>query len=260
MGDYLEADSTGRRFVDGNSYLRRISADSTDTTHINSHQLLMLDQDSVNYIRGFKDVRIWSVDFSSVSDTLFYDSSTEIFELISDPIAWHENIQLTGPYIAVQMDSNKVEQLKSFHKTIAVQQDSATGRLHQIKGDTLLASFEGDNLSRIQIYPNSHVLYHTMNENEEPDGAVEYTSPKTTMYFEDGNLTRVVAGKNDGFFFEEFPGLAERRLDGFAWNPGLRPERPDTTAAPRFPPIPAERPFTLPQRFIEYLRSQAGTK
>ncbi len=254
-GDYLEADSTGRRFVDGNAYLRRISSDTTDTMHINSDQLLMLDQDTVNYIRAFDNVRVWAPEFSSVSDTLLYNSSTEIFELISNPIAWHENIQLTGPYITVQMDSNEVRRLHSFHKTIAVQEDSATGRLHQIKGDTLTAYFEQGNISRIRIHPNSQVLYHTKNANDEPDGAVEYASPETTMYFKNGSLSRVVAGKNDGYFFEEFPGLKDRKLEGFAWNPDMRPLPPDTLVVPRFPPVPGERPFSLPERYIRYIES-----
>ncbi|MEX0845622.1 MAG: OstA-like protein [Balneolaceae bacterium] len=253
-GDYLEADSTGRRFVDGNSYLRRISADTTDTMHINSHQLLLLDKDTTSLIRGFKDVRIYSPKFSSVSDTLLYDSSTEIFELISNPIAWHNNIQLTGPYISVQLDSNEVQQLRSYHKTIAVQEDSATGRLHQIKGDTLIADFTEGDISRIKIYPNSQVLYHTKNEAGDPDGAVEYTSPQTVMHFKDGELQRVVAGKNEGYFFEEFAGLKDRKLKGFAWNPERRPQRPETEAEPRFPPVPRERPFILPRRFVEYMQ------
>lgn len=50
-GDYLEADSTGRRFVDGNGYLRRISADTSDTSHINASQLLLLEQDTTSLSR-----------------------------------------------------------------------------------------------------------------------------------------------------------------------------------------------------------------
>jgi hypothetical protein len=255
-GDYLEADSTGRRFVDGKGYMRRVSADTTDTTHIFANQLLLLEQDSTNLIRGYENVRVWSRKFSSVSDTLLYDSSSEIFELISDPIAWHDNIQLTGPYISVQMDSNEVQQLKSYLKTIAVQEDSATGRLHQIKGDTLIANFTDGNISRIKIYPNSQVLYHTQNEAGEPDGAVEYASPQTVMYFSNGDLQRVVAGKNDGYFFEEFPGLAGRKLDGFAWNPERRPERPKTEVVPRLPPVPKEPPFNLPYRYLKYINPE----
>ncbi|MBD3616182.1 MAG: hypothetical protein HUJ22_06365 [Gracilimonas sp.] len=252
-GDYLEADSSGRRYVDGNSYLRQISADTTDTTHINSDQLLMLDQDTTDLVRSYGNVRVWSNNFSSVSDTLLYDSSSEVFELISNPIAWHNNIQLAGPYISVQMDSNQVRQLKAYHKTIAVQEDSVTGRLHQIKGDTLIADFTKGDISRIKIYPNSQVLYHTKNEQDEPDGAVEYSSPQTVMYFKNGDLNRVVAGKNDGFFFEEFAGLKDRRLDGFTWNPDRRPQRPQVEAVPRFPPVPTARPFELPARFLEHM-------
>jgi hypothetical protein len=256
-GDYLEADSTGRRFVDGNAYLRRISSDTSDTTHINARQLLLLERDTVDYIRGYQEVRVWSPNFASISDTLLYDSAAEEFELISSPVAWHKTIQLTAPFISVQMDSSEVEQLRAYHKTIAVQEDSTTGRLHQIKGDTLVANFTKGSISKILIFPNSHVLYHTKNNNDEPDGAVEYTSPKTTMYFRDGDLHRVVAGKNDGYFFEEFSGLADRKLDGFAWNPELRPQPPDSTVVRRLPPVPKERPFALPQRFVEYLDASA---
>lgn len=255
-GEFLEADSTGRRYVEGNAYLRRVSSDTTDTTHINSDKLLMLDQDTTNIIRSFGNVSVWSPDFSSVSDTLLYDSSTEVFELISNPIAWHKNIQLTAPYITVQMDSNEVRQLNAYHKTITVQEDSVTGRLHQIKGDTLIADFADGNISRIKVYPNSQVLYHTKNEQGEPDGAVQYSSPQTIMYFNENELTRVVAGKNDGYFFEEFPGLKDRTLEGFTWDPNLRPERPKTEAEPRFPPVPQIRPFELPKRFVEYLQQK----
>lgn len=255
-GDYLEADSTGRRYVQGNSYLRQISTDSTDTTHINSTDLLMLERDSTDIIQAIQNVRVWSPDFSSVSDTLIYTSKTEIFELISNPTAWHKNIQLNGPYIQVQMDSNAVNYLTSYKNTITVQKDSTTGRYNQIKGDTLNVDFKDGQISRIKIYPNSQVLYHTQNEEGEPDGAVEYTSPQTIMYFEEGDLIRVKALKNNGYFFEEFPGLADRKLDGFKWQPELRPLRPEVAAEPRFPPVPLVRPFELPRRYLDYISQE----
>ncbi|MEX2363772.1 MAG: OstA-like protein, partial [Balneolaceae bacterium] len=99
-GDFIEADSTGRRFVYGNAYLRRISADTTDTTHINAEQLLLIREDTTSLINGFQNVRVWSPKFSSVSDTLRYNSETEIFQLIFKTIALHKNIQLTGTFIS----------------------------------------------------------------------------------------------------------------------------------------------------------------
>ncbi len=253
LGDYLESDSTGRRYVKGNAVLRNISSDTTDTTFINAHELLLLKEDTTSLIYGYDDVEIWNPKFSSLSDSLFYNSETEIFELTSNALAWHKNIQLTGPFIKVQMDSSHIRQLISFLKPIAVQEDSITGRLHQIKGDTLIADFEHGEISRILIHPGSHILYHTLNSENEPDGAVEYISPKTTMYFTSGKLERVIAADNKGYFLPEYDALAVRRLEGFSWQPALRPIKPIQVLRPRWPDIPQDKPFALPARYIQFL-------
>lgn len=253
MGDYLESDSTGRRYVKGNAFLRNISSDTTDTTFINSHELLLLKEDTTSLIYGYGDVEIWNPKFSSLSDSLFYNAETEMFELTSNAVAWHNNIQLTGPFISVQMDSSQIKQLTSFPNPIAVQEDSVSGRLHQIKGDTLTADFEHGEISRILIHPNSHILYHMLNSENEPDGAVEYISPKTTLYFKSGKLERVIAAENKGYFLPEYDALPGRRLEGFSWQPALRPEKPPQTLQHRWPEIPQEKSFALPARYIEFL-------
>lgn len=254
-GDYLEADSLGRRYVNGNGYLRNIDDDSTsaDTTHIYADELLMIENDSVSTISGFGKVSVWSVNFSSLSDSLFYDSDTELFELDGTPLAWHKNIQLSGPFISVQMDSNEVQELRSYVGAFAVQEDSSTGRLHQLKGDSLFAYFDSGSVSEILMYPKSEILYHTKNDAGEPDGAMESTSPKTILYFQNGELTQAKMGQNRGFFLPEYEGLIERRLDGFQWNPELRPEKTTEEPAPKWEPISKERPFNLPRRFIQFI-------
>lgn len=254
-GDFLEADSTGRRYVEGNGYLRKIDTDSTtsDTTHIYAQELLMIENDSSSTISGYIDVSVWSENFSSLSDSLFYDSEKELFELDGSPKAWHKRIQLTGPFIEVQLDSNRVKQLKSYIGAFAVQEDSATSRLHQLKGDSLIAFFDQGEVSQILIHPNSEILYHTKNENGDADGAMESTSPQTMLFFENGELVQAKMGKNQGFFLPEYAELATRKLDGFQWNPELRPQKTVSSPQPKWEPIPKERPFSLPSRFINFL-------
>ncbi len=248
-GNYLEADSSGRRYIDGNAYLRRISEDTTDTTHIFADEILLQEKDSTTFIDAYTQVKVWSEKFSSISDTLLYNSKDELFQLREEPKAWHKQIQLTGPYIFVQLDSSKVKQLTSYYETIAVQEDSTTGRLNQIKGDTLVADFSNGDISQIMVYPNSEILYHTKGSDGKPDGAMENTSPKTILSFENGALIRAWMGKNQGLFLPEYTDLVNRRLDGFIWTPELRPVRPVTNSAPKHEPIPIERPFKLPKRF-----------
>ena len=256
-GEYLEADSSGMRYVEGNAYLRKIDSDSTesDTTHIYAQNILMIETDTLSTIDASDDVKVWSANFSSLSDTLDYNSQTEIFDLYGAPKAWHKNIQLNGPFISVQMDSNEVKELKAFVGAFAVQEDTVTGRLNQLRGDTLTAWFEYGDISEIQIYPFSEILYHTKDDNDNPDGAMEGTSPKTTLYFEEGELIQAKMGQNQGFFLPEYPGLVTRRLSGFEWNPELRPEKPITAPVPRWEPIPTERPFPLPVKYLRFIET-----
>lgn len=257
-GDYLEADSAGRRYLKGNGYLRRTSDDSTksDTTHIFAEEIELNKQDSTTIIDAYTDVNVWTEKFSSLSDTLHYNSETELFSLKGDPKAWNKNIQLTGPFIFVQLDSSEVQNLTSYPEPFAVQEDTVSGRLNQIRGDTLVADFINGDISKITIYPNSEVLYHITNDQEEPDGAFESTSPRTVLIFENGSMVEARMGKNQGLFLPEYTELESRRLEGFVWTPKLRPEKPTINPHPTLPPIPMERPFELPKRFVEFLNSE----
>lgn len=256
-GEYIEADSTGRRYVKQRGYLMKVETDSStsDTTHIYANELLLIDRDSSSTVQGFGNVNVWTHKFSSLSDSLFYDSQAEVFTLRGSPKSWNKNIQLTGTEIMVELDSTKIKKLSSYPSAFSVQQDSSTLRLHQLKGDSLFAYFKENEISRIELFPNSKILYHTKNEDNEPDGAMENSSPNTILFFENGELTLAKMGQNQGLFLPEYTDLDKRTLDGFSWNPELRPQKPTSTASPRFTAIPQNRPFTLPKKYVLFLKN-----
>lgn len=266
-GDSLKADSTGRRLLEGNAWLKRFSADTSDTaqadtTHIRSriiHSTRTTTQTDTNtVINAYHSVRIWSSKFSAISDTARYESRTETFELTSNPKAWHKNIQLTGPYIKVGLKDNEIDELISYPSPFVVQQDTAIDRLNQIKGDTLIANFTEGDISRIYVFNNGRLLRYTKDENDEPDGAVDLTSPSIKIFFKNGELEHMKAdGPVDGSYLPESEQTANHRLEGFTWNPEERPQKPKETMKRRFPAIPEELPFELPRRYVESVgRSQ----
>jgi len=261
MGDYFAGDSTGQRLLQGNAYLRRIVNDTTaidsiiqrDTTHITAREILLFEEDSTTFTHAYGNVKIWSQKFSSVSDTSLYNNTTEIFQLRSNPKTWNKNIQLTGPYIEVQLDSNNVKKLTSHVGPFVVQQDTATGRFNQIKGDTLIVDFEEGEIEKLTAFPNSEIFYHTKDENGEPDGAIKAETPQTIIYFQNGEPQTVKMAQNTGVFIPEGPAVPQQRLPGFAWNPDMRPKRPNINAVSKYPAITSERPFELPRRYLEFL-------
>lgn len=260
-GQYLYADSTGYRLLKDDAWLMEVSESKEDTTHLFAETIELTDTDTVSYMDAFENVRMWSSDFSAVADTANYRDDLEQFILRSSPILWEKNLQLSGPYIEAYMEDDNIRFLTSYPRPIVVQEDSLTGRLHQMTGDTLDAYFEEGELDRIHVYNNTEIIFHQRDENDEPDGLIEMISAgPATMHFKDGEFEFFKAVQNiDGSYLPEDSTNVNRKLDNFQWNPDLRPGRPEVQA-PRLPPIPEERPFELPPRYLRYHETLEGSE
>lgn len=267
--DYLEADSAGNRLLEGNAWLKSFESDTADTsntagadtTHIMAQTIHSMQEktesDTINIVNAYQNVRIWSPDFSAVGDTSRYDDSTGHFEIWSNSIAWHDQVQLTGPYINAKLVEGNIDSLVSYPRPFSVQEDTTIDRLNQITGDTLKADFREGKLRRIHVYENASLIRFMKNNEDNPDGAIEMSAPHIHILFTNGEVDSLRAiGAVNGSSFPENEQTAQRRLDGFVWNPERRPTEPKEEMKPRFPPI-AENPFfELPRRYRQYLEQR----
>lgn len=253
-GEYLYSDSTGYRELIDDTWLMEVSESQADTTHLLAEKIEILETDSTSIMDAFGNVKVWSPKFSAIADTANYIDHEERIIFRSSPVLWQKNMQLTGPYIEAFLEDDDIRFLQSYEKPIVVQEDSATGRLHQMTGDTLHAFFDDGAIERIRVFDNAEIIFHQVDENDEPDGLIEMISAgPATMDFLDGDIDFFKATRNiDGSYLPEDPANIERRLDNFRWDPGMKPLRPELRT-PRLPAIPEERPFELPPRYLEYL-------
>jgi lipopolysaccharide export system protein LptA len=259
-GEFLEADSTGKRTLEENAWMMDFSSDTTetDTTHIQSAVIIsrrdITDGDTTNTVDAYENVRIWSPKFSAIADSARYTDSTEVFELWSNPSAWHKDIQLTGPHINVYLKDGEVHRLYAYPNPISVQVDTVINRFHQMTGDTLIANFEEGEINQIRTFENAQILRYNKNEEDEPDGAIEVLAPLIVITFREGEPHRLKGeGENEGSYLPESEQTSERRLDGYTWTPDQRPQRPAEEMEPRFAPITNLFPFDLPRRYREHL-------
>lgn len=228
-----------------------------DTTHLFADRIELFETDTTSTMDAFRDVQIWSAKFSAIADTVNYREDIEQFILRSNPILWQKNMQLTGPYIEVNLEDDEIRFLRAFPRPIIVQEDSITGRFHQMTGDTLHAWFEGGDIQRIRVFNNAEIIFQLVDDEDQPDGLAEMMSAgPATMFFLDGELDFFRAEQNiDGSYLPEDPVVIERRLDNFSWEPDRKPEKPEPRR-PRLPPVPEERPFDLPPRYLIYMTEQ----
>lgn len=254
-GNYLYADSTGyRRLTGDDAWMMDLSDNEADTTHLFAGEIILTETDTTSRMDSYRDVRIWSTKFSAVADTAIYRDDPESFELRANPKLWQKNIQLTGPVIQAFMEEDEIRQLTSYPRPIAVQEDTSTGRLHQMAGDTLNAYFDEGVIEELVVYNESEIIFHQRDENENPDGLIEMVAEgPSTMYFLEGDFDFFRAERNiDGTYLPESQEIVNRRLDNFSWDPELKPVKP-LIQIRRMPDIPKERPFELPPRYVNYL-------
>ena len=256
-GEYLYADSLGYRLLQFSAWFMEVNEAQTDTTHLFAEKIEFFETDTTSTMDAYQEVRIWSTKFSAIADTVLYRDDIEQFILRSNPILWQKNMQLTGPYIEARLADGEIEFLRSFTKPVIVQQDSLTERMHQMTGDTLHAWFDSGEIYQISVFNNTEIIFHQKDENDEPDGLVELISlGPATMDFLDGELDFFKAEQNiDGSYLPEDPSNIERRLDNFRWDPDRKPEKPEPRQ-PRLPPVPEERPFEMPPRYVNYFSAQ----
>ncbi|HLR76477.1 MAG TPA: OstA-like protein, partial [Balneolaceae bacterium] len=137
------------------------STSQPDTTHIKARRIVSTQNrkpaDTTTTIRAYENVRIWSPDFAAVSDSARYESKEDVFELWEEAKIWYNQIQLSSPYIWIQLAEGDVKKLIAYPDPFVVRRDSVIDRLNQIKGDSLAAFFEDGTLKRMEVYPNSHI-------------------------------------------------------------------------------------------------------
>lgn len=256
-GNYLYADPTGYRLLEGNAWLMEVSESEADTTHLLANRIELTELGELSFMDAYGIVRIWSSKFAAIADTVNYREDPDQFTLRSSPTLWQNKMQLTGPFIEAYLEEDDIRFLVSYPQPIIVMEDSITARLHQMTGDTLHAHFEGGILDRINVFDNTESIFHNLDENDEPDGLIEMISiGPLVMYFTDGEIDSLVALRNiDGSYLPESPQNIGRQLDNFQWHPDRRPQKPPTQS-PRLPEVPVERPFDLPPRYLLYLESR----
>lgn len=257
-GNYLFADSTGYRLLTGNdAWLMEVSESEADTTYLLAKKIEMQETDTTSLMDAYQQVRIWSTKFSAVADTANYSDGDELFILKGSPIVWQKNIQLTGPYIEATLNDGDIRFLRSYPRPIAVQEDTATGRLNQMTGDTLNAHFASGELDSLVVFDNSEIIFHQKNEEDEPDGLMEIVAAgSSTMLFENGEFDFFKAISNiNGTYVPENEGGSDRTLDNFQWNPERKPLRP-SMKKPRLPAISDDSFFELPTRYVRYLSNR----
>lgn len=226
--------------MSGNPLLVQITADSLgearDTLIIRSHELEAVRSDSLHRLTGVGAVRVWQARMAAVGDSLVFDrwrdtsarAGEEEARLFGAPKAWMDEMQLNGDTLRIVGRDGGIDTLFVWSRSFVARFDSTLERIHQIKGRDLTAYFRDDSLRTMHTGPNAEAIYFLKTDEDQLRGGVRGSGDEIFFRFSGGDLQRVsIVSGTEGEYTPAAQLPEPFQLDGFRWDPTMRPVKPE---------------------------------
>ena len=199
-----------------------ISLVQNDSLYMHGDTLMATGPPDNRIIRAFRNAKWYKTDLSGKCDSIHFNESTGLTQLIRDPILWNVDNQITGDSIHLisDMETEKLDSLKVIENAFIISLDTIGGTgYNQAKGKNLYGKFIDNELKIIDLVSNTEVIYYVYNDDEELLGINKTICSKIRLIMENSDIEDITFYVNpDGDIFPEkdLP-VESRKLKGFIW-------------------------------------------
>jgi lipopolysaccharide export system protein LptA len=255
-GAYVFGDSTGYKKVTGGSMIEKLSGSQPDTTYIHAGIVEYFRTGKSYRVDAYEDATVFNNNYSARADSILYVDSTSTVSIMGNARIWQDRLQLSAQKQLIFLTDSDVDSLFAEIRPFAVLEDSTTGRLHQLTGSMIVVRFDSSNVKQIDIPSQTELLYFPSNDQNQPDGAIMVRIGSMSIYFVDGELDQIFGiDAPDGEVYDEEPGVESMKLEGFQYEPELRPLRPLQRPEPRLTiPVRTDERFPHPPLYRRHLQ------
>jgi lipopolysaccharide export system protein LptA len=218
-------DSEGMSYVTDSALA--ITYDGNDSLFIHSDTMWMyFDKErKARMMKAYYKVRFYRTNLQGKCDSMSYAMSDSTIKLYNEPVLWSAKNQLTADSIAIAVSGNRADSLMMYNTAFIVSKDS-TETYNQISGKNMIAYFNKNELSRINVNGNAQTIYYVREEDgfligidiAEASGMsikIRNSEINTITYFEK---------VNEDMFPESQISEEQRELKNFSWQETLRPK------------------------------------
>jgi hypothetical protein len=143
------------------------------------------------YFEAFHHVKIYSDSLQAKCDSLFYSLADSTIRLLSQPIVWSNNNQITGDTIYMFVNNKQPEQLSVINNAFAINKVDTTNYYNQIKGNRLKVWFEDGSISKMQTKGNAENMYFVLDDQKKFIGVNQSSAQIIEIQFENSEPSKV---------------------------------------------------------------------
>ena len=199
-----------------------ISLVEQDSLYMHGDTLLLTGKPDKRILRAFRNAKFYKTDLSGKCDSIHFDQSSGITQLIKEPVLWNVDNQMTGDsiYLISDMETEKLDSLKVINNAFIISLDSISMEgYNQAKGKDLFGKFIDNSLKIVDLVKNTEVIYYMYNDDEELIGINKTICSKIRITMAENDIEDITFYTNpDGDIFPEadLP-VSSRKLKGFIW-------------------------------------------
>ncbi len=193
-----------------------------DSLYVHGDTLMITGKPDERITRAFRNAKFFKTDLSGKCDSIHSEEKTGITQLITNPILWNGENQMTGDSIHLISDkqTEKLDSLKVLNNAFIISLDSISMEgFNQAKGKDLFGKFIENELKIIDLIKNTEVIYYMYNDDDERIGINKTICSKIRITMENNDIDELTFfTEPDGDMFPE-KDLPEnsRILKGFVW-------------------------------------------
>lgn len=199
-----------------------ISLIEQDSLYMHGDTLMVTGKPEERILKAFRNAKFFKTDLSGKCDSIHYEQKTGITQLITDPVLWNLENQMTGDSIHLinDLETQKLDSLKVLNNAFIISLDSIskTG-YNQAKGKDLFGQFIENELKIVDLVKNTEVIYYMYNDDDDLIGINKTICSAIRMKLDSSDIEEITFFTDpDGDIFPErdLP-LNSRKLKGFIW-------------------------------------------
>ena len=193
-----------------------------DSLYIHGDTLMVTGKPESRILRAFRNAKFYKTDLSGKCDSIHSEEKTGITQLITEPIMWNVENQITGDSIHLisDLETEKLDSLKVLENAFIISLDTISREgYNQAKGKDLFGKFIENELKIIDLVKNTEVIYYMYNDDQELIGIDKTICSKIRLLMANNDIEDITFFVNpDGDIFPEkdLP-VESRKLKGFIW-------------------------------------------
>ncbi|NJB72295.1 hypothetical protein GGR42_002786 [Saonia flava] len=193
-----------------------------DSLYVHGDTLMVTGKPEERILRAFRNAKFFKKDLSGKCDSIHSNEKTGLTQLITDPILWNLENQMTGDSIHLlsNLQTEQMDSLKVINNSFIISQDTI-GKIgyNQAKGIDLFGKFVDNELKIIDLVQNTEVVYYMYNDDDELVGINKTKCSKIRLFMANNDIediTFFIDPDGDIFPDKDLP-ENERLLKDFIW-------------------------------------------